>query len=496
MTNDLTIKEMTMHFSSIFGAVFLMVALLTSFNLTANQAPPGYEPDDTKTQINESIINSRDNAFLNSLGGVQIKEKKQGKLSARGLNLGSSEEKFFVYVNKKFEIKADADKRSKKYITTVQPPDKVELLYYLDDHGGTQNSDQLQWAKIRTQKGQEGFIPSAYIQRFKPNVKYYRRDIYVKEPKKYFVNTHSLNMRDAPTLSGYPLGSLTMNEEVLVTRYSDNQDYVDGNYARWAYVQTQGSYGYAQEGWVFSSYLSENKIIPGQQGPQDDPNHILSGSSKYVKARLLHIRDEPSKNGIIIGTTKHGNQVSILERKKAMISIAGMRSIWVKIQSDNTTGWVFGAFLSTNANSYVANDYIDKPFQNPLGDGNGRVTSPFGRRLHPVSKRPSMHIGIDLAAYQGHPIYAVGDGKIYTLRNTGRLGYGKYIVIQHDNELYTLYGHQLKHNVRSGQRVKAGDIIGYVGNTGTSTGPHLHFEVRSSPNSSTALDPANFFVIP
>lgn len=101
---------------------------------------------------------------------------------------------------------------------------------------------------------------------------------------------------------------------------------------------------------------------------------------------------------------------------------------------------------------------------------NGQVSSSYGWRWN----RP--HGGIDFALKIGEPIYAVFDGVVRVAQVNG--GYGKMILIRHYNNLETLYGHLDKINVKVGQEVKAGDIIGLSGNTGFSTGPHLHFETR------------------
>jgi len=106
-----------------------------------------------------------------------------------------------------------------------------------------------------------------------------------------------------------------------------------------------------------------------------------------------------------------------------------------------------------------------------------RLSSGFGRRKHPVLGYTKMHKGLDFAAPRGTPIYAAGDG---VLEKVGRNGsYGNYIRIRHRHGLKTAYAHMkgFKSGIRSGKRVKQGDVIGYVGTTGRSTGAHLHYEV-------------------
>lgn len=105
----------------------------------------------------------------------------------------------------------------------------------------------------------------------------------------------------------------------------------------------------------------------------------------------------------------------------------------------------------------------------------GRVVSPFGRRIHPVYKIEHYHTGIDISNRIGTPIRATADGIV---KFVGWLeGYGKAIVIEHKFGYTTVYGHLSVFKVKRGQNVSRGDVIGLMGNTGTSTGPHLHYEV-------------------
>lgn len=103
-----------------------------------------------------------------------------------------------------------------------------------------------------------------------------------------------------------------------------------------------------------------------------------------------------------------------------------------------------------------------------------KITDIFGYR----PRRRRMHYGLDIKVYVGDTIRAAFDGKVRIVKNQGRRGYGKYIVVRHDNGLETVYGHLSKQMVDANQLVKAGEPIGLGGNTGRSTGSHLHFETR------------------
>ncbi len=105
-----------------------------------------------------------------------------------------------------------------------------------------------------------------------------------------------------------------------------------------------------------------------------------------------------------------------------------------------------------------------------------RLASGFGMRVHPIYKVRMMHPGIDFSAPQGTPVYATGAGKVSIVKNNFA-GYGNQIVIDHGFGYQTRYAHLQDFKVKLGQKVERGQCIGYVGNTGTSTAPHLHYEV-------------------
>ncbi len=117
-------------------------------------------------------------------------------------------------------------------------------------------------------------------------------------------------------------------------------------------------------------------------------------------------------------------------------------------------------------------------FVSPLGAAwRQLVTSEFGKRVHPISGKVRLHGGIDLASPAGTPIRAALDGSV-VISNTHHDSYGKYIMLDHGGKVATLYAHCSKLLVAVGDSVQAGDIIAEVGTTGSSTGNHLHFEIR------------------
>jgi murein DD-endopeptidase MepM/ murein hydrolase activator NlpD len=118
-----------------------------------------------------------------------------------------------------------------------------------------------------------------------------------------------------------------------------------------------------------------------------------------------------------------------------------------------------------------------------------RIASGFGYRIDPVYKTTKFHAGLDFSAPQGTPIYATADGTVSTSGNTGN-GYGNHVIINHGYGYETLYGHMVRVKSRVGQAVKRWEVIGWVGSTGKSTGPHCHYEVHKNGEK---IDPIYYF---
>jgi murein DD-endopeptidase MepM/ murein hydrolase activator NlpD len=117
-----------------------------------------------------------------------------------------------------------------------------------------------------------------------------------------------------------------------------------------------------------------------------------------------------------------------------------------------------------------------------------RIASGFGMRIHPIYGIAKMHSGLDFTAPQGTPIYATGDGTV-TTAGAGT-GTGNHVIINHGYGYETEYMHMVRVKARPGQRVKRGEVIGWVGSTGASTGPHCHYEVHIN---GSPVDPVYFF---
>ncbi len=118
-----------------------------------------------------------------------------------------------------------------------------------------------------------------------------------------------------------------------------------------------------------------------------------------------------------------------------------------------------------------------------------RIASGYGWRTDPFTKVRKFHFGMDFTAPRGTPIYASGDGRIIRADNRST-GYGNHIRIDHGYGYTSLYAHLYKYNVRRGQKVKRGDVIGFVGSTGRSEAPHLHYEIFKDDEH---INPINFY---
>ena len=118
-----------------------------------------------------------------------------------------------------------------------------------------------------------------------------------------------------------------------------------------------------------------------------------------------------------------------------------------------------------------------------------RMASGYGMRNDPFNKTRKMHWGMDFTAPKGTPVYASGDGKVIRADNSSS-GFGKHIRVDHGYGYVSLYAHLSKYNVRKGKKVKRGDLIGFVGSTGRSQAPHLHYEIRKNGDK---INPINFY---
>ncbi len=125
----------------------------------------------------------------------------------------------------------------------------------------------------------------------------------------------------------------------------------------------------------------------------------------------------------------------------------------------------------------------------PIRDGAKNIVSGFGYRIHPIYRTRRMHTGVDIAMKRGTPVYASGDGTV-TMPSSGMGGYGVHVLIDHGFGYQSLYAHLSRSVVRPGKHVKRGELIGYVGSSGLSVAPHLHYEVIKN---NQKVNPIHYF---
>src|SRR5450432_1591542 len=186
------------------------------------------------------------------------------------------------------------------------------------------------------------------------------------------------------------------------------------------------------------------------------------------------------------------------EQQKEMQLVQGMdqENLYTSI---STSLDKLSARMAFQAKSYIQIDGFIKnkeqllactPAIQPVSNKDlSRIASGFGYRIDPVYKTTKFHAGLDFAAPQGTPIYATANGTVEVAGNTGN-GYGNHVVINHGYGYGTLYGHMFRVKVKPGEKVLRGEVIGYVGSTGKSTGPHCHYEVRRNGE---PVDPVYYF---
>lgn len=206
---------------------------------------------------------------------------------------------------------------------------------------------------------------------------------------------------------------------------------------------------------LYRVYFNQSAI------PDEERKAGFSGVNRYAKLEGY------DNSQLVIATTK---RIDVLSKELAIQS-KSLDAILKLAEAKN-------AFLSAI------------PAIQPVPNENlKQMASGFGYRTDPFTKVRKMHKGMDFTAKKGSPIYATGDGVVAKADNTAS-GYGNHIVIRHGFGYETLYAHLSKYKARAGQRVKRGDVIGYVGSTGRSEGPHLHYEVHKD---SKVVNPLNFY---
>lgn len=245
----------------------------------------------------------------------------------------------------------------------------------------------------------------------------------------------------------------------------------------------------------------KEKILKLQLEKAEEVNRIYANRYDDIddRLKLLERRDNEVYRSVFEATPiPDSARAKQIESKKELQIVAGMENSEMAEGIFNSLNTLYNR-LSHQEGSYKEIERMIKnkekllastPAIQPLSNRNlNRLSSGFGYRIDPVYKTVKFHPGLDFSAPQGTPIYATAEGVVETSGNLGN-GYGNHIVIQHGYSYSTLYGHMSRIKAKRGQRVKRGEVIGYVGSTGKSTGSHLHYEVFKGRK---RLDPIYFF---
>lgn len=236
------------------------------------------------------------------------------------------------------------------------------------------------------------------------------------------------------------------------------------------------------------------------QALKEDLND-LGDSVKQIQLKMLELerRDNGIYRNIFEATPLPDSaRANFLERQKEIAKVEsmsnnelvrslveGLTNLKNRIAAQNSSYKEISNLINNKEKLLLATPAIQPVSNKDLN----RIASGYGYRIDPIYKTVKFHAGLDFTAPQGTPIYATADGVVKTSGFSDG-GYGNHVVINHGYGYETLYGHMYRIKVRSGTRIKRGEIIGYVGNTGKSTGPHCHYEVHKNGQK---LDPVYFF---
>lgn len=209
---------------------------------------------------------------------------------------------------------------------------------------------------------------------------------------------------------------------------------------------------------------------------------VGDNKAHYQSMLLSHALQDNFTNPLTTNfTLPLKNRITMMQRKRSnawrKLAILGIIPVIGLLMAMNTRT-LLKTTIVENIAPYSPVDLVnDKPDGSPFkNDQIVRITSHYGRQYHPIYKVEQLHTGIDIKADLGTPIYATADGQVIVAKNDA--DWGNHIHIKHSDTYETRFGHMSSLAVSPNDMVKKGDLIGYVGNTGKSTGPHLHYEVH------------------
>ena len=234
-----------------------------------------------------------------------------------------------------------------------------------------------------------------------------------------------------------------------------------------------GTFGYLQ----YKAYLSENAVRSVLARTTELSEQLQQSSQKHFQLEQLIDNSEESYAQMI--EEKNSELHTLQRRVSTMEDVLGLEDDKNLPINDRIDAAAINTAVRAAMLQVIPNGKPIKSF---------RRSSGYGSRTHPVTGKVTFHYGLDLTANIGTPVYSSADGVIEQ-RRAGNTGYGNVIKVRHGYGFMTVYAHLDRFNVTQGQFVKKGQLIGWSGNTGMSTGPHLHYEVRFLDR---PLSPRNF----
>jgi len=254
--------------------------------------------------------------------------------------------------------------------------------------------------------------------------------------------------------------------------------------------------------WVYTQFVPKatDKEMEGKYAVLRENYKILNSKTKTLQQQMTELekRDNEVYRSIFeANPLTDSARTKLIEQKKELdkVNVMGDDELSRDIGHtlDNITARAAFQFESYNGIEKLINNQENKlasiPAIQPVSNKElTRIASGFGMRIHPIYGIAKMHNGLDFTAPQGTPIYATGDGTV-TTSGVGT-GTGNHVIINHGYGYETVYMHMVRIKVRDRQKVTRGEVIGWVGSTGASTGPHCHYEVHINGN---PVDPVYFF---
>jgi murein DD-endopeptidase MepM/ murein hydrolase activator NlpD len=245
----------------------------------------------------------------------------------------------------------------------------------------------------------------------------------------------------------------------------------------------------------FSLYTRNCSISNQLAGLQEKLHNRLTDEERLeldLKVARLELNNIKQEKENLISTAID----ELNERSELIERIIGSIGIKLPSNKDNDTKHSGGPFIQQpdaerDELLFKTDKYLKAirylPFGRPV---KGTITSRYGKRKDPLNKKPAFHSGIDFRGKKGEPIHATADGVVKKAFRNG--GYGNYVLIDHGNGYTTSFSHMQKYLVHKGDRVKRGQLIGLVGNSGRSTGSHLHYEIALD---NKTINPYNFLKV-